>query len=748
MASRRDIEAGRAHVVLALKNQMERGIRAASAQLAAFGKAVKAIGAEMSGIGQGMMGMGAAAAAPIGLAVKRFADFDDAMRAVQAVSQSTDQQLAKLTDTAKRLGATTSFTAVEVASLMTELGRAGFTAEQIEAMTGAVLNLARATGTDATVASGIMAATIRQFGMAAEDATRVADALTVAANKSFNSVESLGESLSYAGPVAADFGMEVEDVLAILGGLGNVGIQGSEAGTAMRRLLTLTGAEAEKLQGIFGVAFLDAAGNARPLIDTLEDVNNATKNMASGERAKRFNEAFGLLGITAASAIGKSVGSIRELRDALGGAAGAAQEAADKMDKGLGGSFRKLWSAVEGVSIGIGAALAPAIQGLADRIILIAGNILDWVNQNRELVVTVAAWTAGVIAAGAALTGLGVALNIVGGAATLVSTVLGGVAAVVGLIASPIGLIAAGLTAIGAGFIYVTGTGSYFTTQLGTIWGALKGITQLLLAGEWSKAWDLAKLSLETLGSAVMDLFSQLPEIVGYGIGRTARAIVDGISSLVSWVQRVQGQLFKALLNNAASLAPALARAMFLGDTSGLDKLSSGALSAVYTAIGTGYGEVSKGWNKQGAPGFQASGRTKALQAQMAAMTTGKAPIAPATEGTTSAAGRTVTASSPLAAGYDDIIADMERYQAEMQRLHDEELRRRTEAQRQQLSQVELPSVSTSAEGTFSAAAAIAAMGAKVGGPDQKTAENTAAMRRGIDRLVALTRSKERLAFG
>ncbi len=80
-------------------------------------------------------------------------------------------------------------------------------------------NLPRATGTDASVASGIFAAAILQFGMEAKDASRVADGLTAAANKSFNSVESLGEALSYAGPVAADANLSLEETLAILGTL-------------------------------------------------------------------------------------------------------------------------------------------------------------------------------------------------------------------------------------------------------------------------------------------------------------------------------------------------------------------------------------------------------------------------------------------------------------------------------------------------------------------------------------------------
>ncbi|MFN3194289.1 MAG: phage tail tape measure protein [Aureliella sp.] len=93
-----------------------------------------------------------------------------------------------------------------------------------------------------------------------------------AANKSFNSVESLGEALSYAGPVAADANMSLEETLAILGTLGNIGIQGSSAGNALKRLLTLSAAESEKFQKVFGVATMDVAGNARPLVDVLGEV--------------------------------------------------------------------------------------------------------------------------------------------------------------------------------------------------------------------------------------------------------------------------------------------------------------------------------------------------------------------------------------------------------------------------------------------------------------------------------------------
>ncbi len=80
--------------------------------------------------------------------------------------------------------------------------------------------------------------------------------------------------------------MSLEETLAILGTLGNLGIQGSEAGTALRRLLTLSAAESEKFQKVFGVATKDAQGNARDLVDILGEVATASANMGTGDRPK------------------------------------------------------------------------------------------------------------------------------------------------------------------------------------------------------------------------------------------------------------------------------------------------------------------------------------------------------------------------------------------------------------------------------------------------------------------------------
>ncbi len=395
--ARGDIAAGRSYVSLYVKRSaFDRALQQARQNLSQFGSEVMAIG-------QRMLTTGAALAIPFAFAAKKFAEFDDAMRAVKGVTGATEQQLQRMTDVAKELGRTTSFTAVEVGKLMTELGRAGFKPDDIESMTGAVLDLARATGTDATLASGIMAATIRQFNLTGADAAKVADSLTAAANNSFTTVEQLGEALSYAGPVADDFNVSLEEALSILGGLGNVGIQASNAGTTLRRLFTLTGAEAAKLHDVFGVEFVDAAGNARPLVDVLEEVNAATKDLGTAARAEKFNEAFGLLGITGASAIGKNVGSIRDLQTAIEGANGTAKKTAEEMDAGLGGTFRKVSSAAEGLVMELGDALAPMILGVSKTILNSLAAWTLWIKANHEIVAVAATAVVSIAGTGAAL---------------------------------------------------------------------------------------------------------------------------------------------------------------------------------------------------------------------------------------------------------------------------------------------------------------------------------------------------------
>ena len=446
-------------------------------------RSVENVGRSISGMGTKMAVFGAAVGAPIGIAVKQFATFDDAMRATAAVTGALGPEgaaaLSMLTESARNLGATTSFTATQVANLMTELGRAGFSPDEINGMTAAVLDLSRATGTDATKSAGIMASTLRQFGMGATDAAKAADILTETANATFTSVEGLGESLKYAGPVASSLGMSLEDTSAILGVLGNVGIQGSEAGTALRRLSVISAGAGEKLHDLFGVSNTDAAGNMKPLVQILDEINTVTKDMPVSERTAKMAKAFGLLGITSANVLSQSAGGVRELSDRLKTAEGVAAKTAKEMDAGLGGSMRLARSAINDTAIEIGSALAPSLQTALGFIQNLANGITGFVKDNQQMAVDIAKTTALVVASGLALAGLGAAITFVGG--------------IIGAVLSPLGLMAAGVAAL---VIQTPELSSAFMTSFGemksTASETMTGIYDAITGGDFAGAMEIA----------------------------------------------------------------------------------------------------------------------------------------------------------------------------------------------------------------------------------------------------------------
>ena len=80
--------------------------------------------------------------------VNVFADFDDTMLRVQALSGATGEQFDALTAKAQELGAKTRYSASEAAQGMSQLAAAGQSTEQIMESIGPALNLAAAGGSD------------------------------------------------------------------------------------------------------------------------------------------------------------------------------------------------------------------------------------------------------------------------------------------------------------------------------------------------------------------------------------------------------------------------------------------------------------------------------------------------------------------------------------------------------------------------------------------------------------------------
>jgi len=499
------IRAGRAFVELfADDTRLVRGLRRAEAKVRAFGERLK-------NIGRRMLTLGLTAAAPLAVSTKVFAGFDDQMRSVQAVIGATGEEFDRLTEKAKMLGRTTSFSAAQVAAGMLELGRAGFSPKQIDAAIAGVLDLARATGTELPEASNIAAGTLRSFSLEADQMGRVADVMTATANSSAQTLTDLGEAMKYTAPVAAEYGMTLEETAKTLGALANFGIKGSMAGTTMKNILLRLADPAIRSQvEALGVSVTDAGGNLRNVSDILRNVGRAVEGMPNAKRLGIFNRIFGMRAVAGGAKL--TAAAFDRLNNAIDRASGTAAKTAKVMDSGIGGAFRRLYSAVEGIAIAIGDALAKPLSDMAAWLGKAAGSITRWIKGHKRLVVMAMKVILVVMGVGAALMALGFTFSAVataiGGIISVVTAAIAVFQAIAGVIAaivSPIGTVIAAIAALGAYILYATGIAGKAIAWLGEKFSLLKddalrayqGIADALAAGDIALAAKILWLTLK-----------------------------------------------------------------------------------------------------------------------------------------------------------------------------------------------------------------------------------------------------------
>ena len=165
MSNIQNVYAGQAVVqVLADNRQLTEQLKSASNALQSFA-------ARATSYGNNLAISGLTFLSPFQRAVSVFAEFDDKMRSVQAVTASTGEAFNRLTAQAKQLGASTSYTAGQVADGMAALGRMGFTSSKIQSAIKPMMDLATATDTELATAAEIASNNMAVFGINASQSS-------------------------------------------------------------------------------------------------------------------------------------------------------------------------------------------------------------------------------------------------------------------------------------------------------------------------------------------------------------------------------------------------------------------------------------------------------------------------------------------------------------------------------------------------------------------------------------------------
>lgn len=334
------------------------------------------------------------------------ADFIDTMTTVGAISGATENQMSGLSETAQTLGLRTMFMSKDIASGMKYLAMAGNDANQIQEMIQGAAMMANATGIELGGKGGaadLLTNIMRTFKLEGQQAADiVGDQLTKAAMSSNVSMSDLAESIKYSAASMVTLKQQLPQVAAMIGILGNAGIQGSMAGTSIRNMAdyltqsitnpNFKGAKALAKLGLGKQDFVDANGDLQDFAVILEKIDTATQGLSTVDQNAVFKSIFGVRGMRAAVAIMRDTEGYFDLLNQIqNNSAGFAEEVVIKRMKTFAGKIDIVQSAIENLMTTFSKALDnnPIIMGFLD--------MVGWaISQLRDLMATpFGPWIAG-----------------------------------------------------------------------------------------------------------------------------------------------------------------------------------------------------------------------------------------------------------------------------------------------------------------------------------------------------------------
>ncbi len=365
------------------------------------GAKLQEVGKKISTVGSSMTKKVTLPVVALGTAcVKTFTDFDDSMRLVQATMVASDEDLARLTATAKEMGATTRFTASESAQALNYLALAGYDADQAIEALPKVLNLAAAGGLDLAYASDLVTDSMSALGLEMNELTGFTDQMAKTSQKSNTNIAQLGEAILTVGGTAKVLKGGTVELNAALGILANNGMKGAEGGTKLRNMILSLTAPTEKSAKIMqdlGLKVFDTEGKMRPLNEVFKDLDGILATMNDEDKTNVLNEIFNKTDLKAAQAMLAGCGEeFDNLAGFIGNCDGAASQMAATMEGGIGGSFRSMKSAVEGLAIAFGERLAPYIKKAADKITEITRKFTQMNPKTQDTIIKILALAAAV----------------------------------------------------------------------------------------------------------------------------------------------------------------------------------------------------------------------------------------------------------------------------------------------------------------------------------------------------------------
>lgn len=239
--------------------------------------------------GMGMMFAVSSAMQTVTNSFHQVAEYENMMKTVRAILEINDGgknfggRFKRMEDTIRMVGRETKFTAPEVAGAARFMAMAGLGIDDINAATSPIANLALVGDNDMSMTADKMTNIMTSFGLLKglsslqkkANMRHTSDVLTNTFVKSNTDLVQLAEAMQYAGPMSHLTGTALEDASAMVGIMGNAGIQSSMAGTTLRMMyqnIIKPNKKQQKEWERLGIKRTDENGRIRDIFDILQDL--------------------------------------------------------------------------------------------------------------------------------------------------------------------------------------------------------------------------------------------------------------------------------------------------------------------------------------------------------------------------------------------------------------------------------------------------------------------------------------------
>lgn len=268
----------------------------------------------MKGVSDSMTKAGKTLSATVTAPVTGFAaaigkisiDFEKQMSSVQAISGASADDMKRLEEVAREMGATTKFSATEAAQGLEYMALAGYSVNDSIATLPKVLALAQAGNIDLAYASDLVTDIGSALNLTLEDTDELLNKMAKSSSSSNMSVAQVGEAMLTVGGTANTLSGGLTEVTTALGILANNGVKGSEGGTALRNTILSLTAPTDKAAGAMaelGIEVADAEQNMLPLDNIMNQFNRSLTGLGKVEKQAILNQIFNKVDLKSISAL-------------------------------------------------------------------------------------------------------------------------------------------------------------------------------------------------------------------------------------------------------------------------------------------------------------------------------------------------------------------------------------------------------------------------------------------------------------